>query len=350
MFRKGRAKGLVGLDLGSSAVKAVELKKRGGSYELVNFGVELLGQDTVVDGMIMDALSVSAAIGEIFTANKIKGRDVATSVSGHSVIVKRITVGAANDEELHAVMADEVQQHIPFDISDVNLSYQSLGESPSGQGMEVMLVAVKREKILNHINALSQANKTPWVVDYDGFAMLNAFEVNYEVSPDTIVALLNIGASIMNIVVGRGGAPMFTRDVSVGGNQYTDALQKELDLSYEDAEKLKQGQEVGSIGAEQKAPHIRFVSEILMLEIQKTFEFFRQTASTENIQEIYLAGGTAKVEGLVEQLKGEFHVPVELIDPFRNVKVDPKKFDKAYVQDIAPLMCVAVGLGLRSFD
>jgi type IV pilus assembly protein PilM len=350
MFGMGKAKGLVGLDVGSSAVKAVELKKRGDSYELVNFGVEFLGQDTVVDGAIMDALSVSAAIQRIFTENKIKTWNVATSVSGHSVIVKRITVNAANNEELDSVIHYEAQQHIPFDISDVNLSYQPLGESSSGQGMDVMLVAVKHEKILNHTNVLSQANKTPCVVDYDGFAMFNAFEANYEVSGDTIVALLNIGASITNIVVGRGGTPLFTRDVSVGGNQYTDTLQKELDLSYEDAQKLKQGQEVGGITREQKIPHLRSVSEILMLEVQKTFDFFRQTTSAENTQQIYLAGGTAKIEGLVEQLKEEFRVPVEIIDPFRKVKVDPERFDQAYLQDIAPCLCVAVGLALRSFD
>jgi type IV pilus assembly protein PilM len=350
MFGMRKAKGLVGLDVGSSAVKAVELKKRGDSYELGNFGVELLGQDTVVDGAIMDAPSVSAAIERIFTENKIKTRNVATSVSGHSVIVKRITVSAVNNEELDAAIPYEAQQHIPFDISDVNLSYQPLGESSSGQGMDVMLVAVKREKILNHMNVLSQANKTPWVVDYDGFAMFNAFEANYKVPPDTIVALLNIGASITNIVVGRGGTPLFARDVSVGGNQYTDALQKELDLSYEDAEKLKQGQEVGSITREQKTPYLRSVSEILVLEVQKTFDFFRQTTSAENAQHIYLAGGAAKIEGLVEQLKEEFRVPVEIIDPLRKVKIDPERFDWAYLQDIAPSLCVGVGLALRSFD
>jgi type IV pilus assembly protein PilM len=350
MFGIGKGKGLVGLDVGSSAVKAVELKKRGDSYELVNFGLELLGQDTVVDGAIMDALSVSAAIERIFTENKIKTRNVATSVSGHSVIVKRITVSAANDEELDSAIPYEAPQHIPFDISDVNLSYQSLGESLSGQGTDVMLVAVKREKILNHTNALSQANRTPGVVDYDGFAMFNAFEANYEVSPDTIVALLNVGASITNIVVGRGGTPLFARDVSIGGNQYTDTLQKELDLSYEEAEKLKQGQEVSSITREQKIPHLRSVSEILMLEVQKTFDFFRQTPLAENAHQIYLAGGTARIDGLVEQLKEEFRVPVEIIDPFRKVKVDPQKFDGVYLQDIAPCLCVAMGLALRSFD
>jgi type IV pilus assembly protein PilM len=346
----GKGKGLVGLDIGSSAVKAVELKRRGEAYELVNFGLEHLGQDTVVDGAIMDALSVSAAIERIFTENKIKTRNVATSVSGHSVIVKRITISAASSEELDDAIPYEAQQHIPFDISDVNLSYQPLGESPSGQGMDVMLVAAKREKILNHTNALSHANKLPCVVDYDGFAMFNAFEANYEVPPDLIVALLNIGASITNIVVGRGGTPLFTRDVSVGGNQYTDTLQKELDLSYEDAERLKQGQEVGNITREQKIPHLHSVSEILMLEVQKTFDFFRQTTSADNTQHIYLAGGSAVIEGLVDQLKEEFRVPVEILDPFRKVRVDPEKFDSAYLQDIAPCLCVATGLALRSFD
>ena len=247
MFGLGKGKNLVGLDIGSSAVKAVELQRKGSSYELVNLGIEPLGQDTVVDGAIMDALSVSSAIEKIFNDNRIKTRNVATSVSGHSVIVKRVTVAATEEEELYSAIPYEAQQHIPFDMTDVNLSYQALGPSAAGNGTDVMLVAVKREKILNHTNVLSQAGKTPKVVDYDGFAVYNAFEVNYGNSPNQMAALLNIGASIMNIVIGREGNPLFTRDVSVGGNQYTDTLQKELDLSFEDAERLKQGFEVPNI-------------------------------------------------------------------------------------------------------
>ena len=188
------------------------------------------------------------------------------------------------------------------------------------------------------------------MVDYDGFAVYNAFELNYQIPPDQMAALLNIGASIMNIVIGRNGTPLFTRDVSVGGNQYTDTLQKELDLSFEDAEKLKQGFDVPNVTQEQKLPYLRSVTEILMLEIQKTFDFFRQTASTENIQHIYVSGGTARTEGLVDQLKSEFNIPVELINPFQRVVVDGKKFDVGYVDEIAPRMSVAMGLALRSFD
>lgn len=349
MFGLGKPKGLIGLDIGSSAVKAVELKKKGDSYELLNLGIEALGQDTVVDGAIMDALSVSSAIEKIFAENKIKTKNVATSVSGHSVIVKKITVNAATEEEVANAIPYEAQQYIPFEMADVNLSYQVLGAAGGG-GMDVMLVAAKREKILNQTNVLSQVGKAPTVVDIDAFAVQNAFEVNYEPPPDLMVALLNIGASIMNINIVRGGVPLFTRDVSVGGNQYTDTLQKELDLSFEDAEKLKQGQEVANVTLEARTPHLRSVSEILLLEIQKTFDFFRQTTSTENIQHIYIAGGTAKVEGLVDLLKEEFNIPVEVMNPFQKVSFNPSKFDAAYVNEIAPRMTVAVGLALRSFD
>jgi type IV pilus assembly protein PilM len=350
MFGLGKQKGLVGLDIGSSSVKVVELKRKGDGYELVNLGMESLGQDTVVDGAIMDSFTVSTAIETIFTQNKIKTKNVATAVSGHSVIVKKISVNAPTEEEVANAIPYEAQQYIPFDMADVNLSYQVLGPATAGPGFDVMLVAVKRDKILNHTNVLSQSGKTPTVVDIDAFALQNAFEVNYEPPPDRMIALLNIGASIMNINIMRGGVPLFTRDVSVGGNQYTDTLQKELDLSYEDAEKLKQGREVGTATPEQAAPHLRSVSEILLLEVQKTFDFFKQTTSAENIQQIYVAGGTARIEGLVDLLKEEFNIPVEVMNPFQRVEVNPSKFDPSYISEIAPRMSVAVGLALRSFD
>jgi type IV pilus assembly protein PilM len=222
----GKKKGLVGLDIGSSSVKVVELKQKGGGYELVNLGLENFDPDTVVDGAIMNAPHVQKQIDKIFSENKITTRNVATAVSGHSVIVKRITVAAASEEEVANAIPYEAQQHIPFDMADVNMSYQILGPASSGTGFDAMLVAVKREKIQNYTTVLSVAQKTPVVVDIDAFAVQNAFEVNYEPPPDLMAALLNIGASIMNINIVRGGVPLFTRDVSVGGNQFTDTLQK----------------------------------------------------------------------------------------------------------------------------
>jgi len=348
MFGGGRSKQLVGLDIGSSSIKAVELKAGRTGYELVSFGLEPLAQDTVVDGAIMDAPQVAAAISKVFEQQKIKTKNVATSVSGHSVIVKRVTLPLMTEEELYDRIPSEASQHIPFDIADVNLSYQLL-ESMDSQ-MDVLLVAAKKDKILNHTNVLAQAGKTPVVVDIDAFALQNSFEVNYEPDAGQTVALLNVGASVMNINIIRGGVPLFTRDVSVGGNQYTDALQKELDLNFDDAERLKKGETLASVSEDQRAQILRSVSDILTLEIQKTFDFFRATASGENIQRIVMAGGTARVPGLIDLLREEFAMPVEELYPFRKIVPSPSRHSEEQIREMAPRLAIAVGLALRSFD
>ncbi len=348
MLFGGKTRQLVGLDIGSSSIKAVELKGTKQGFELMSFGLEPLAQDTVVDGAIMDAPQVAAAISKIFDLQKIKTKNVATSVSGHSVIVKRVTLPLMAEEELYDRIPSEASQHIPFDIADVNLSYQLL-ESMDSQ-MDVLLVAVKKDKILNHTNVLAQAGKTPVVVDIDAFALQNCFEVNYEPDAGQTVALLNVGASVMNINIVRGGIPLFTRDVSVGGNQYTDALQKELDLNFDDAERLKKGDQIASVSDEQRQQILRSVSDILTLEIQKTFDFFRATASGENIQRICVAGGTARVPGLVDLLREEFAMPVEEMYPFRKVAINPGRHNEDQIRELAPRLAIAVGLALRSFD
>src|SRR6202049_1160292 len=348
MFGGGQKRALVGLDIGSSSIKAVELKGTKQGDELVSFGLEALAQDTVVDGAIMDAPLVAGAISNIFETQKFKPRAVATAVSGHSVIVKRVSLPMMTEEELYDRIQSEASQHIPFDIADVNLDHQLL-ESVDSQ-LDVLLVAVKKDKILNHTNVLAQAGKNSVVVDIDAFALQNCFEVNYDPDPGQTLALLNIGASVMNINIVRGGIPLFTRDVSVGGNQYTDALQKELDLSYEDAERLKRGDSLPSVTDEQKQQILRSVSDILTLEIQKTFDFFRATASGENIQRIVVAGGTARVPGLVDLLREEFAMPVEELNPFRKVLVNSGKHSEDQIRDMGPRLAIAVGLALRSFD
>ena len=346
----GKPKGLIGLDIGSSSVKVVELKKAKEGYELLSVGLEPLSPDTVVDGAIMDSLSVSTAIEKIFTEQKIKIKSVATSVSGHSVIVKKVTMAYMEEIELFDHIQTEAEQHIPFDIADVNLSFQVLETNPAANSQEVLLVAAKKDKILNHTNVLNQAGKLSTVVDIDAFALQNCYEVNYEPPPDLTAALLNIGASVMNIGIVHGTTPLFTHDVSVGGNQYTDALQKELDLSFEDAENLKKGAEVPGVSEDQKVSVLKSVSEILVLEIHKTFDFFRASATAENIQHIYVAGGSARIPGIRDLLKEEFSVPVEELNPFQRITYSPGKFNDEYIRELSARLAVAVGLGLRSFD
>ncbi len=350
MLGLGKSKQVVGLDIGSSAVKAVELKKSSKGISLERLGMELLAPEIVVDGAIVDTGAVSDTIQRLFSNAGIKTKTVATSVSGHSVIVKRLQMTPMTEAELYEAIQTEASQHIPFDIAEVNLDHQTLEGTTSSGNMDVLLVAAKKDKILNYTNVISLAKQTPTVVDIDAFALQNAYEFNYEPAANQSVALLNIGASVMNINIVRGRVPLFTRDVSVGGNQYTDSLQKELDLSFEDAERVKMGKNVPGISDEARLPVLRSVSEIIILEIQKTFDFFRATAAGEHIQKIYLAGGSAKVTGLLDLLKQEFSIPVEELNPFRKILFDAAGPVGELIAEHSPRLAVAVGLALRSFD
>lgn len=346
-----RSKPLVGLDIGSSAVKAVELIKTKRGYELTGFSYEPLGPDAVVDGAIMDAPAVAESIKKTFITGKFKLKGVATGVSGHSVIVKRVVVPAATADEVETSIQMDAEQYIPFEITEVNLDFQVVGPgttSTEDPGMEVVLVAAKKDKIQNHTNVISLAGRSPEVVDIDAFALQNVFEANYTVDPNATIALLNIGASLMNINITKAGMPLFIRDVSVGGNQYTDILQKELQLNFQEAEDLKLGRSGGS-EAEMVQPLLESITDMLITEVQKTFDFFRETYPNETITQVLISGGTSHMVGLAEKIQETFSYPTEVLDPFKSITVG-QKVDAAKVTSLGPALAVAVGLALRGFD
>jgi type IV pilus assembly protein PilM len=346
-----KSKPLVGLDIGSSSIKAVELAKSKKGYELTSFAYESLSPDAVVDGAIMDSRGVADTIKRSFMAGKFKPKMVATGVSGHSVIVKRVIVPAATPNEVATSIQLDAEQYIPFDISEVNLDYQVVGPgiTPADEpGMEVVLVAAKKDKIQNHTNVISMAGQNPNLVDIDAFALQNAFEANYTVRADETVALLNIGASLMNINITKGGMPLFIRDVSVGGNQYTDILQKELQLNFQEAEDLKLGKTGGS-ETEMVQPLLESITGLLIMEVQKTFDFFRETYPAETISRVLICGGTSHMLGLADRIQTTFSYPTEVLDPFRSITIGPK-VDQAKVTSLGPALAVAVGLALRGFD
>jgi type IV pilus assembly protein PilM len=352
MFKKGMSKkGLVGLDIGSSSVKAVELTKKGGGLQLVALGFENLLPDTIVDGQIMELNNVSNVITNIFGEHQIKTNRVAAGVSGHSVIVKNIVLPQMSEDELQESFSWHAEEHIPFDIADVNLDYQITGNTTDA--LHVLMAACKSDKIANVKQAIQLAGKTPVVIDIDAFALQNCYEINYQARPGEIVALLNIGAATMNINILNGTRSVFARDASVGGSQYTNLLQKELGLTFEQAEAVKRGMPLPE-GVESRPiqPIIETVSDILALEVRKTMDFYRATASEgeSSIQKILLAGGGSKLPGLAEYLGKRFEIPVEVFDPFREIKVDGKKFDPDYMREIIPEMAVAVGLALRGVE
>ncbi len=348
MFR--RAKSLVGLDIGSSAVKAVELRPSGKGYKVTAFGSEGVPPDSIVDGAIIDAAAVADAIRRLFEGRKIQTKDVAASLSGNAVIVKKITLPVMTEAELAESIYWEAEQYIPFDIQDVNLDYQILdpGDTANGKAtMDVLLVAAKKEKIADYTGVISQAGRTAVVVDVDAFALQNAFEVNYGIEPGQVVVLLNAGASATNINILQGDQSVFTRDISIGGNAYTEALQKELNLPFEQADQLKRGEAVDGVTFEDARPVLRAVTENVMLEIQKTFDFFKATAASDRIDRIVVSGGASRAEGFLEMLTERFEAPVELFDPFKKVAFDSRRFQIDAVGDIAPTAAVAVGLALR---
>jgi type IV pilus assembly protein PilM len=344
-------KNLVGLDIGSSSVKAVELQGKLGDLHLVSLGYESLQADSVVDGQIIEMNDVSNVISRIFKERQIKTDRVAAGVGGHSVIVKNINVPLMSEEELAESIDWHAEEHIPFEISDVSLGYQIVGSS--SDALQVLMAACKRDRVSNVKQVIQLAGKQPVIIDVDAFALQNCYEVNYWPEPNLTVALMNIGASTTNINIVHGVKSVFTRDLSVGGNQYTALLQKELGLTFEQAEAAKRGASASDEGVSGEVDSIlTMMSDVFALEIKKTFDFYRATADDHEavVRKILVSGGGSKLRGLAQYLANHFEIPVEQFDPFRQVKVDSRRFNPEYMREVMPEMAVAVGLALRGVD
>lgn len=349
LFKK--SKGLVGLDIGSSAIKLVELKpvsKGETKWKLANLGVAPLSPEVIVDGSIMDSTVVVDAIVQLFNENKIKTQDVAIAVSGHSVIIKKITMAYMSEEELSESIRWEAESYIPFDIDDVNLDFQILDEGERADGnMDVLLVAAKKEKVSEYLSVVQQSGRNAVIVDVDSFALQNVLTANYDLAGYQVTALINIGASVMNINIMQGSQSIFWRDISFGGNVYTDAIQKDLGVDFESAEILKRGESVDDYPFERVIPVLKSVTNDLGVEIQKTFDFFKATTSAEKINKIMLTGGGSQVFGLDEYLTDRFEAPVEMLNPFQKISYNEKQFNSQMIHDLRAGAAIAVGLAMR---
>jgi type IV pilus assembly protein PilM len=350
VFGLGKSKAVVGLDIGSSAVKAIELKQAGKALRVTAFASEPVPPDSIVDGAIIDGGAVADAIKRLFENKAFKTKEVAASLSGNAVIVKKISLPVMTEAELAESIYWEAEQYIPFDIQDVNLDYQILdpGTGADGKGtMEVLLVAAKKDKIADYTGVIAQAGRTPVVVDVDAFALQNAYEANYGLDAGAVVVLLNAGASAINVNVLCGDQSLFTRDISMGGNAYTEAVQKELNLPFETAERAKKGESVDGVAFSEVVPVLHAMNENLLLEIQKTFDFFKATASSDRIDRIVLSGGASSVDGFSTALEERFGAPVEFFNPFKTITFESQKLGVSSPEQVATCAAVAVGLALR---
>jgi type IV pilus assembly protein PilM len=350
VFGLGKSKAVVGLDIGSSSVKAVELKASGKTFKVVAFASEPVPPDSIVDGAIIDGAAVAEAIRRVFENKAFKTKEVAASLSGNAVIVKKINLPVMTEAELAESIYWEAEQYIPFDIQDVNLDYQILdaGTGADSKGtMDVLLVAAKKEKIADYTGVISQAGRVPIIVDVDAFALQNAYEVNYGLEAGAVVVLLNAGASAININILTGDQSTFTRDISIGGNSYTEAVQKELNLPFDTAEQAKRGLPVEGVNPDDVIPVLHAMTENVLLEIQKTFDFFKATASSDRIDRIVLSGGASRVDGFEQALQERFNTSVEIFDPFKKIGFDAQKLGITDPEGVSPTAAVAVGLALR---
>ena len=329
-------------------MKLVELTEKKGEYWLQRLGVEPLSPEAIVDGSIMDSSLVVDALNRLNAATGVKTPGYATSLSGHSVIIKKIQVPAMAQEDLSEQIRWEAEQYIPFDINDVRLDYQVLSEGEAGHdNMDVLLVAVKRDKVNDYVSVISQAGRVPTLVDVDAFAIQNAYENNYDTDSSKVLALVNMGASVTNINILVRSQTAFWRDISYGGNQFTEALQREFNLSFDQAERLKRGQPVDRFQPSDARSVLDGSSNELATEIQKTFDFFAATSSEGPVDEIVLAGGCALTPNLQQILRERFGVPIEVLDPLRRVHYREGDFDRDWLRSISPMLAVAVGLAMR---
>lgn len=344
----GRKRGVIGLDVGSSSIKLVELGETKNGYKLQNLGILPLPPEAIVDGALMDSVTIIDTIRELINNTKTKTKDVVASVSGHSVIVKKISLPVMSETELEESIQWEAERYIPFDINDVNIDFQIFGSSSENpEVMDVVLVAAKKDIINDYVSVITEAGLNPVVIDVDAFAIENMLEVNYEIERDEAVAIANVGASITNINILKNSMTAFTRDIFKGGNQITEEIQRQLHIDYEEAEKIKLGSKIDVTSQPIIQNVLREASESLAMEIGNSIEFFQSTTTYEKINKLYLSGGGAKIKDFDIILQQQIGIPVEIVNPFKKIEYSEKNFDLEYLREIGPMMAVGVGLATR---
>lgn len=340
----------IGLDIGSTSVKVVQLREGKKTIDLLNFGIEPLAPQSIVDGSIMNQSAVVDSIRNVFSRLRIREKRVAIAVGGHSVIIKKISVPQMTEGELKEQIRWEAEHHVPFDPQDVQIDYQVLTQENAQGQMDLLLVAAKNELLNDYAAVVRDAQLKPVVIDLAAFAVQNTFERNYGFHPEDTVALINVGASMSTISIVAGGATNFTREVTIGGNAFTEEIQKQLGVGFEEAEAYKLGaasQGGGSVVPGEVERQVQRVSEMMAGEFQRSLDFYLATTSGSSLSKIYLSGGTAQVSSLRRAVAAKSRMEVDVMDPFLSVKVEQSRFDMPYLRAQAPLAAVAFGLALR---
>lgn len=340
---------LVGVDIGSSSIKVCQLKETRRGLGLVRLGYMPLPSQAIVDGHVMNGPAIVEALGRVFSAARIRQREVAMSISGQAVIIRKITVPLMTNEELDNQIHWEAEQHIPFDIKDVHIDYEVLRRRPETGQMDLVLVAAKREEINDYLQIAKTAKLKPVVIDIDAFTVQNLFELGRGLPPDQTFAIINVGASLTSINIIARGMSAFTRDIANGGNYITEQIQRQLGVPFDQAEQYKCASVTAGPGAvpTQVFQIVDLVCESIAAEIQRSLDFFLATSGEQEMHRICLTGGSSVLPALPAAIGRRSRVPVEMIHPLERIGVEAKEVDRGLLQGRAAQFCVALGLGMR---
>ena len=341
----GRAKTTVGLDIGSGLIKLVVINHGSGEPVLSKVAFTAVADDAIVEGEVMDPGLVADAIKGLFETAGVKPKQVVTAVGGRDVIIKKISMDRMKEAEAREVIRWEAEQHVPFDMDNVELDFQILDPDADGLQMTVLLVAAKRELVETKLALLGDVGVQPSIVDVDSFALHNAFEVNYPDAMRGIVGLVNVGHEMTNVNILEDGVPVLTRDLPIGTRRLREDLQRERGITAAEADRILQGLET----SDALTPFLETRSEELAVGVERAAAFL-QTASRSaaGLTRLYLSGGGSRIPGLSRMLADRLRLPVELANPIERLRVADGVFDTMNVDDVSPLLMLPVGLALRT--
>jgi type IV pilus assembly protein PilM len=344
---------LIGVDIGSTSIKLVELAAAGkGAFRLERYVVESLPREAVVDGNITNLEQVTETLKRAYKRLGARNRNVALALPAGMVITKKIIVPAGQrEEDLELTVEAEANQYIPFALDEVNLDFQTLGPAPnSPDDVEVLIAASRKEKVEDRVAASEGAGLKPRVMDVESYATQDAFELIAPSLPasgrDQNIALVDIGAHVTHFYVLRNNQFLFSRDQAFGGNQLTHDIQRAFNLSPDEAESAKKNQ---GLPENYDADVLQPFMETLALEVTRALQFFFTSTSYNQVDQIVLAGGCALLPGLDDLVAKRAGVATLIANPFASMAVSDKIRPRQLAQD-APTLLIACGLAVRSFE
>ena len=345
-------KKLIGLDIGANSVKLAEVNASSRhvtleGFSMVNTPHGVIQNSGNIDGSEVVSEAVRQAVSELRTKRKL----VASGLWGSSVVIKRITIPRIEEGLVGEQIRWEAEQYIPYDIKEVNLDYKVLdilGDVDGGgesENMDVLLVAAKQEAVFGVAEVIEMSGLSCSTVDIEGFALANCFERNYGVAAGELVGLFNIGAGVTNIVILQNGEIIFCRDVPVGGDTYTLALHRSMDITQKEAEQLKIGASRGDPTPDEAIAIVKSTHEVVLEELRTVVEFFMNTSQVQSLDRCYVSGGGSRTLGLEECLQQTYGVV--RMDPLTVIKCNTKRVHSGILEQIKDLGAVAIGLALR---